>query len=95
MGRKGFDAPQTNQYINQTGRPFQKTLNWALFHWHANFLLGHVPLIYFPFHHTIFGTYTDQAVAIEHVVPDSFTTPICATAARVHAPLPEDYVGNP
>jgi hypothetical protein len=74
---------------------FTKALNWALFHWHANFLLGHVPPMYSPVYHKMVGTYADQSVTIERFVPDSFTTPSCATAARVHALLPEDYVGNP
>ncbi len=39
--------------------------------------------------------YTDQTKAFEHFVPESFTTPMCAAAARVHAPLPEDYADNP
>jgi hypothetical protein len=45
-------------------------------------------------YHKIVGTYMDQSVAIEHFVPDSFTTPICALATQVHALLPEDYGGN-
>jgi hypothetical protein len=72
-----------------------KALNRALFHLHPNFLSGHVSLMYSPVYHKIVGTYTDQSVAIERFVPDSFTNPSCAAAARVHAPLPEDYEGNP
>jgi hypothetical protein len=45
-------------------------------------------------YHAIVETNTDQAVANKCFVPDSFTTPICAAAARVHAPLPEDYANN-
>jgi hypothetical protein len=74
---------------------FTKTLNWALLHQHADFLLSHVPPMYSPVYHKIVGTYTHQSVAIECFVPDSFTTPICAAAAWVHALLPEDYAGNP
>ncbi len=74
---------------------FTKAPNWALYHWHANFLLGHVPPMYSPVYHKIVGTYTDQTVAIKHFVPDSFTTPSCATAAWVHVPLPEDDGDNP
>ncbi len=73
---------------------FTKVLNQALFHQHANFFLSHVPLMYSPVCLKIVGTYTDQSVAIERFVPDSFTTTICATAAWVHALLPEDYAGN-
>jgi hypothetical protein len=43
---------------------FTKALNWALFHPHANFLLGHVPLMYSPVYHKIIGTYMDQSIPI-------------------------------
>ncbi len=43
----------------------------------------------------IIGTYTDQTVSLDHFVPELFTTPMCAAAARVHATLPEDYADNP
>ena len=72
-----------------------KALNRALFHRHADFLLGHVPPMYSPVYHTIVSMFTDTNTTAEHFVPESFTTPICATAARVHAPLPEDYAENP
>jgi hypothetical protein len=72
-----------------------KALNRALFHRHADFLLGHVPPMYSPVYQEIVGTYTDKNTTVEHFVPESFTTPICAAAARVHAPLPEDYAENP
>ncbi len=74
---------------------FTKGLTRALFHCHADFLLGHIPPMYSPVYQAIVGTYTDQFVDIERHVPESFTTPMCAAAARVHAPLPEDYAGNP
>ena len=74
---------------------FSKALSRALFHRHVDFILGHVPPMYSPVYHAIDGMYTDQTTAFELFVPKSFTTPICSTAARVHAPLPEDYVENP
>ena len=74
---------------------FTKALNRALFHRHADFLLGHVPPMYSPVYHTIVGMYTTDTSTFERFVPESFTTPMCAAAARVHAPLPEDYVNNP
>ena len=74
---------------------FTKALNRALFHRHADFLLGHVPPIYSPVYRNIVGTYTTDNIAYERFVPESFTTPTCAAAARVHAPLPEDYEENP
>jgi hypothetical protein len=39
--------------------------------------------------------YTNQHVDLETFVPSSFTTPMTATAARVYAPIMEDYTGNP
>ena len=46
-------------------------------------------------YHELVGMYTDKKDAVEHFVPESFTTPMCAAAARVYAPLLEDYAGNP
>ncbi len=63
-----------------------KSLSRALFHRHANFLLGHVPPTYSPVHNTIVKAYTDNYVNIDEYVPNSFTTPICAKAAQIHAP---------
>jgi len=74
---------------------FTKALNRALFHRHVDFLLGHVPPIYSPVYRHIVGTYSTESVAYERFVPETFTTPTCAVAARVHAPLPEDYSENP
>ena len=74
---------------------FTKALNRALFHRHADFLLGHVPPFYSPVYQSIVGTYTNDYNAYEQLVPESFTTPACAAAARVHAPLPSDYADNP
>ena len=74
---------------------FTKALTRALFHRHADFLLGHVPPMYSPVYQSIIGTYTNEYKAFEHMVPESFTTPTCAAAARVHALHPEDYEDNP
>ena len=74
---------------------FTKGLTRALFHCHANILLGHIPPMYSPVYQAIVGTYTDQFVNLECHVPASFTTPMCAAAAWVHAPLPDNCVGNP
>jgi hypothetical protein len=84
---------QIDTSINMANH-FKKALNRALFHRRAYFLLGHVPPTYSPVYHEIVWTFMEQSVAIERFVPDSFTTPICAAAAWVHAPLPEDHVGN-
>ena len=67
----------------------------ALFHRHADYLLGHVPPAHSPTYQSAIGTYTDSFHTSEMYVPESFTTPLCATAAWVHAPLPSDYAGNP
>ncbi len=83
-----------NTKINMANH-LTKGLTRALFHRHADFLLGHIPPLYSPVYQSIVGMYTDQFVNIELHVPKSFTTPMCAAAARVHAPLPEDYAGNP
>ena len=74
---------------------FTKGLSRALFHRHADYLLGHVPPMYSPIYKFIIGTYTNQHVDLERFVPPSFTTPMTASAARVYAPLEEDYMGNP
>ena len=74
---------------------FTKALNWALFYRHADFLLGHVPPMYSLVYHTIVRMYTNDTSTFEHFASESFTTPMCAAAARVHAPLPDDYADNP
>jgi hypothetical protein len=72
-----------------------KGLQRALFHRHANYLLGHIPPKYSPVSQSLIGTYTDTTVELDHIVPDSFTTSTTARAARTHAPIHEDYAGNP
>ena len=72
-----------------------KALQPILFHWHADFLLGHIPPMYSPLYHSIVGTYTNHSIDLDLYVPESFTTPITATAARVYAPTPADYQHSP
>ena len=76
-----------------------KGLSRALFHRHADFILGHIPPAYSPVYTTLIGSYTDTLLNIDDYVPvpDSFTTPTCAAAARIQAPLKAkaDYAGNP
>ena len=72
-----------------------KGLTRALFHRHTNFLLGHIPPAYSPVYTTIIGPCTDTFINIDDNVPDSFITPTCAAANRVHAPLKADYAGYP
>ena len=74
---------------------FTKGLSRTLFHRHADYILGHIPPAYSPIYKSTIGTYTNQHVNEDSFVPILFTTPITATAARTHAPLTEDYLGNP
>ncbi len=74
---------------------FTKGLLRALFHRHADYLLGHIPPVYSPIYKITVGTYTNQHVDLETFVPSLFTTPMTAAAARVYAPIMEDYTGNP
>ena len=62
---------------------FTKTLSRALFHRHADFLLGHVPPMYSPVYHRAVGMYSEETSAFAKFVPESFTTPMCTAAARV------------
>jgi hypothetical protein len=68
-----------------------KALQPILFHRHADFLLGHVPPTYSPIYKSIVGSLMNQQIDINLFVPKTFTTPLTATAARVYAPLKNDY----
>ena len=74
---------------------FTKNLSKALFHRHIDFILGHIPPSYSPLHLSLIGTYTDHDLLLDKYVPHSFTTPMTAAAARVFAPIHDDYLGNP
>jgi hypothetical protein len=74
---------------------FTKGLQSALFHRHADFILGHIPPAYSPVYRSIIGSYARNDAYLDKSVPSSFTTPITAAAARVHAPLLSDYADNP
>jgi hypothetical protein len=74
---------------------FTKNLSRTLFHPHTEFIKGHIPPPYSPVHLYLIGTYTNHDIAIDQYVPTSFTTPITAAAARVFAPISDDYLGNP
>ena len=41
------------------------------------------------------GMYKEEKSTFEQFIPESFTTPTCAAAARVYAPIQEDYADNP
>ena len=74
---------------------YTKSLQPALFHRHADFILGHIPPAYSPLHKSIIGSCAGVDDYLEQFVPSSFTTPLTAAAARVHAPLRSDYADNP
>jgi hypothetical protein len=65
---------QIDTTIN-TSDHLTKGLSWALFHRHADFLLGHVPPAYSPVYKYIIGTYTNQHKDIETFVPISLQLP--------------------
>jgi hypothetical protein len=74
---------------------FTKSLQRLMFHFHADYLLGHVPPKYSPAHTYLVGTYSDAVIDIDKYIPPTFTTPLTAMAARVCAPLYDNYAGNP
>ena len=74
---------------------FTKSLQPALFHRHADFILGHIPPAYSPVYRFIIGSYAGTDDYLDKFVPSTFTTPITAAAARVHAPLRSDYADSP
>ncbi len=74
---------------------FMKSLQPALFHRHADFILGHIPPAYSPVYRSIIGSYAGNDDYLDKFFPSSFTTPLTAAAARVHAPLQSDYADNP
>ncbi len=55
---------------------FTKSLQRATFHWHTDFVLGHIPPKYSPVHAHLVGTYFDDIITGNQYVPPSFTTPI-------------------
>ena len=72
-----------------------KPLPPLLFHRHADFLLGHIPPTYLPIYSSLVGLYSNHTVDIDRFTPHSFTTPLTAAAARIYAPIKEDYAYSP
>ncbi len=73
-----------------------KTLSRILFHRHADYLLGHIPPKYSPVHRHAISTYSDKYKDdIGSYIPEIFTAPITATAARIFAPHIDKIRGNP
>jgi hypothetical protein len=72
-----------------------KALQPILFHRHANFLLGHVSPMYSPIYKSTVGSLINQQIDINLFVPKTFATSLTAAAARVYAPLKDDYHNSP
>jgi hypothetical protein len=73
-----------------------KPLSRILFHRHADFLLGHVPPKYSSVYQHAIMTYHNKFDAeIDRFLPNSFTTPMTAKAARIFVPTYDDVWGNP
>ena len=73
-----------------------KPLLQILLHQHAAFLLRHVPPKYSPVYQQAITTYCNRFdEAIDRFIPESYTTPMTATAATIHAPTYDDMRGNP
>ena len=72
-----------------------KALQPTLFHRHADYLLGHIPPTYSPVHKSIVGLLPNYTPNIDKFTPTTFTTPLTARAARIYAPLKEDFQHNP
>ena len=72
-----------------------KALSPTLFHRHANFLLGHIPPTYLPVYLSLVGLLPNHTPNVDKFIPNSFTTPITARAARTFAPLTKDIQNNP
>jgi hypothetical protein len=71
---------QIDNSINMSDH-LTKSLQTLLFHQHADFLLGHIPPSYLPIYSTIVGMYTNHTIDVDKFIPQSFTTPLTATAA--------------
>ncbi len=62
-----------------------KALQPNLFHRHGDFLLGHIPPMYSPVYQSTMGNITNHNVNLDLFVPQSFTTPLTAAAARIRS----------
>ncbi len=73
-----------------------KTLSRILFHRHADYLLGHIPPKYSPIHRHAISTYGNISYNDNGgYLPETFTAPITAKAARIFAPTLETIKRNP
>jgi hypothetical protein len=74
---------------------FTKIILHTLFHWHADYLLGHVLPKYSPVYQHAITTCGNHYKDIEDFLLETFTTPITARAAKIFAPSIDDIKGNP
>ncbi len=72
-----------------------KAFQPILFHRHANFPLGYIPPMYSPIYKSTVRSLMNQQIVIDLFVQKTFTTPLTAAAARVYAPLKDDYHDSP
>jgi hypothetical protein len=72
-----------------------KALQPTLFHRHADYLLGHIPLAYSPVYKSIVGPLTNHTPDIDKFIPTPFTILLAAPAASIYAPLTKDLQHNP
>jgi hypothetical protein len=73
-----------------------KPLSRILFHRHADFLLGHVPPRYSPVYQQAITTHCDTYEEdLDRFLPETFTTPMTAKAAKIYTPTYNDMRGNP
>lgn len=83
---------------------FTKPLPRALFHRHVDYIMGHVPPAYSPTFDRVIGDFKNLSKLDNKLTPslpplkftpESFTTPTTAAAARIFAPIYDDYGDNP
>jgi hypothetical protein len=72
-----------------------KPLTQILFHRHTDYLLGHSPPKYSPIYQQAITTYGDRKRDIDQFIPETFTTPMTAHAARIFAPKIDNVRGHP
>ncbi len=80
---------------NITAALIDQALGSHLEIWVIPLILGHIPPAYSPIYRSTIGSYAGVDDYINKFVPSSFTTPLTAAAARVHAPLRSDNADNP
>ncbi len=73
-----------------------KILSWFLFHRYADYFLGHILPKYSPVYRQAIPTYSNKYQdEIDHYIPETFTTPITASAAWTFVPPHDNIKGNP